>query len=363
MDNLAHSLLGATLAQAGLKRYSPLATATLVIGANLPDIDALTTVLGSDASLYYRRGLTHGVLAMVILPILLAITMILYDRHVRRRRDPTKDPALFLPLLALAYIGTLSHPVLDWLNTYGVRVLMPFDGRWFYGDTLFIVDPWFWLLMAASVVFAHSHTKFSKRAWLFGTALATTLVTFVPIVPLAAKIVWWLAVALIAYRRHKGVETTRVPLYARACLIALCLYLAALFGTNALAKNGVHDHLASQNITPLEMMTSPLPANPFARQVIVKTQTHYHAINVRWLQTPTHSPAYPPVPIEPPNAIVQRALDQPQVRGFRNWMRYPTYEVRPRHNGGHRVYIRDLRYATPDAEPGRGIGIAIVDLD
>ena len=40
-------------------------------------------------------------------------------------------------LLALAYIGTISHPALDWLNNYGVRLLEPFSSQWFYGDTHF----------------------------------------------------------------------------------------------------------------------------------------------------------------------------------------------------------------------------------
>ncbi len=30
---------------------------------------------------------------------------------------------------------------MDWLNSYGVRLLMPFSNRWFYGDALYIVDP------------------------------------------------------------------------------------------------------------------------------------------------------------------------------------------------------------------------------
>ena len=55
-------------------------------------------------------------------------------------------------LLLLSAIAILSHPLLDTLNTYGVRWLMPFSGRWFYGDTLFIVDPWLWLALAAGVV-------------------------------------------------------------------------------------------------------------------------------------------------------------------------------------------------------------------
>ena len=54
-------------------------------------------------------------------------------------------------LLLLSYLGVLSHVALDWLNTYGVRLLMPFDGRWFYGDTLFIIDPWLWLTLGVGV--------------------------------------------------------------------------------------------------------------------------------------------------------------------------------------------------------------------
>ena len=44
-------------------------------------------------------------------------------------------------LLALSYAGLLSHMFLDFLNSYGIRLLMPFSGRWFYGDSVFIIDP------------------------------------------------------------------------------------------------------------------------------------------------------------------------------------------------------------------------------
>jgi len=64
MDPLAHTLLGATLAESGLKRRSRYATATLLIGANLPDIDAVANLWGADAALHSRRGVTHGVIAM-----------------------------------------------------------------------------------------------------------------------------------------------------------------------------------------------------------------------------------------------------------------------------------------------------------
>jgi inner membrane protein len=34
---------------------------------------------------------------------------------------------------------------MDWLNSYGIRLLEPFSSEWFYGDTLFIIDIWLWL--------------------------------------------------------------------------------------------------------------------------------------------------------------------------------------------------------------------------
>jgi membrane-bound metal-dependent hydrolase YbcI (DUF457 family) len=146
MDPIAHTLVGASLAQTGLKRLSTFGTLTLLLAANAPDIDAFTMFLGRDVSLGARRGWTHGVLAIAVLPVALAGLVWLLGR-IRAPRDGAQAPH-FTPLLVLSGVGVLTHPLLDWLNTYGIRLLMPFDGRWFYGDALFIVDPWVWLLAA-----------------------------------------------------------------------------------------------------------------------------------------------------------------------------------------------------------------------
>ena len=66
MDPIAHTLFGAALAESGLKNRSRYATATLLIGANLPDIDVVSGLWGSDEELYFRRGMTHGILALVL---------------------------------------------------------------------------------------------------------------------------------------------------------------------------------------------------------------------------------------------------------------------------------------------------------
>jgi inner membrane protein len=72
MDPLTHTLVGASLAETRVGRVG-LGTATCVIGANLPDIDAATYFLGGDLALGFRRGWTHGVLAMAVLPLVLTV--------------------------------------------------------------------------------------------------------------------------------------------------------------------------------------------------------------------------------------------------------------------------------------------------
>ena len=157
MDNLTHSLAGAVLGQLGLKKKTGLGMATLIIAANIPDIDAVAALLGGVQHLAIRRGITHGPIAMLILPIILTGIMIWFDSwQARRSGKRCARPAARLPihrgwLLALAYIGTLSHPALDWLNSYGIRLLEPFSSRWFYGDSIFIIDIWIWIALIAGV--------------------------------------------------------------------------------------------------------------------------------------------------------------------------------------------------------------------
>lgn len=152
MDNLTHSLVGAILGQMGLKKKTGLAMPTLIIAANLPDIDATCAIYGIE-SLSMRRGITHGPIALLVLPILLWALMLAFDRWQERRgkRPPDRLPVHKGWLLALATIGCFSHPALDWLNNYGVRLLEPFSHRWFYGDSIFIIDLWIWIALAVSV--------------------------------------------------------------------------------------------------------------------------------------------------------------------------------------------------------------------
>ena len=171
MDNLTHSLVGALIGQMGLKRKTGLAMPTLIIAANIPDIDAVATLLGGHQHLAIRRGITHGPIAMLLLPLMLWGIMLWYDRWQTRRgtRPEKRLPVDAKWLLALAYIGCLSHPLFDWFNSYGIRLLEPFSSQWFYGDTLFIIDLWLYLLLGGGLWLSlrqerNGHTDWRRSA-------------------------------------------------------------------------------------------------------------------------------------------------------------------------------------------------------
>ena len=101
----------------------------------------------------------------MVLPFLLGGSLLLLSRltGLRGRRDGSR-PVYPRELLLLSFIAVLSHPILDTLNTYGVRWLMPFSGTWFYGDSLFIVDPWMWAMLALGVFYSWRREKAHKPA-------------------------------------------------------------------------------------------------------------------------------------------------------------------------------------------------------
>ena len=358
MDPIAHSLVGACLSETRLKRLTRLATPTLVLAANAPDIDIVSTALGRDFSLGFRRGWTHGVLAMAILPLVLAGLIVLTDRVVAAlRQQPPK--AQVGPLIVLSYLGVLTHPLLDWLNTYGIRLLMPFDDRWFYGDALFIIDPWVWLLVGTVVVLAHTQSAASRTAWLVLGLAVTALVTGFAGVPTTARWFWVAGfVAIIALRIWGGTQH-RLPRLATVGLICATLYIAAMVAGSRLASRQASDWLAQRGNIGSVVMAGPLPANPFVRDIVVVDESHYHFLELNWLDSDRIQIVGPPVPRGPDGPVVEAARTATHIQGLLTWIRFPAYSVQPLPDG-FRVMIRDARYSRLE---GLGLGTVSVDLD
>jgi inner membrane protein len=342
VDPLTHSLVGAGLSRAGLHRTTPLATATLVIAANAPDVDVLALVNGSYAGLAFRRGITHGPLALLVLPVLVAALVIAYDRTRRRRAHATAAPARAGPILALAALGVLTHAPLDWMNTYGTRLLLPLDPRWYYGDALFIIDPWIWLMLAAVVV-AQTRTR---RGWIGWIALgtgATALVLIAPDVPVAAQVVWTIGTAALALQSMRAHWRGARPgeRHARVALVAAALYIGAMVLAGRAGRSATAQAARERGLDAAALMVAPAPANPFAAGIVVQTASAYQLGQLRW---PGPRVAWSDsILLGPRTNVVIATLQLPQVRDFLRWSRFPYVEVA---EDGQGRFVRwgDARY-------------------
>ena len=149
MDNITHTLAGALLGQAGLKRQSRFAMAACLLGANAPDIDVFVPLAFPVDGIEFHRGPLHGIFAWPLLAA--AIVGILW--LVDRLKPSGPDALQFRPvaLFVVAFIAVLTHPFLDWLTTYAIAIFAPLSWRWYSGNAIFIVDWVYWLLMIVGI--------------------------------------------------------------------------------------------------------------------------------------------------------------------------------------------------------------------
>ncbi|BBC72626.1 metal-dependent hydrolase [Altererythrobacter sp. B11] len=179
MDNLTHSLVGWAIGQAGLKRRSRKGLAALVLGANMPDLDVFFG-WAPWAPLAMHRGFTHGLVGGVLLmPPMLAGLLWLLDRWQLRRgaRFASGLEMHFGWLVALSYIGAITHPLLDWQNSYAVQMFSPASNAWFHNDSLFIIDVWIWSGLAFAIWLSRRRERRGAAHW--GRPAAAAVVALV----------------------------------------------------------------------------------------------------------------------------------------------------------------------------------------
>jgi len=294
VDNICHSLLGAALGKAGLARRTPLGMTTLVVANNLPDID-VGVFLTDTLAMSFRRGWTHGVPAQVTLPIALTAIIVVCDRLFRNHAAGRVKP---VQILLLSYVGVFLHVFLDFLNSYGVRLLMPFSERWFYGDALYIVDPIMYVTLGLG---------------------------------------WWLA-----WRREKkGNANPFTP--ARIGLAVAAIYIVTMLGSNLVARREVRQGLVRAGRPEnTRFMVTPVFANPFEREVIIEIGDRYEK-GMLWFQPLPHfRPAGFGIPKGVDAPEVQPLLQLPRAQAFLRWSRFPFVQATPQDG----VWLNDYRYAS-----------------
>jgi inner membrane protein len=356
MDPVTHSLVGATLSATSLGQKTRLAAPALIVGANLPDLDIFSYFVGGDFAIGFRRGWTHGALALVALPALLAGLLWIWSQIRRSRED--SPPLRAGWMVVICYLAVWTHPALDWLNTYGMRWLMPFSGTWFYGDSVFIVDPWLWLILGCSWLVIRRRSWVSSLVWLLPAAfLLYALRRSGPqFVPLLSGV---FLVALVAHLWPPPGEVRKRQRIAATGLLAGASYIGLLLSIHSATVDRVLAELEQRDLQPTaEVMVGPTPTNPLVWDVVFGIEDQYRYGQFSWISGKALTLSETELPAARPSSLWTEIEASGQLEGYLSWIRFPWYDVETR-DGERLVHIMDARYRRTRTE---GFGGATVRL-
>ncbi|HEV7681452.1 MAG TPA: metal-dependent hydrolase [Pyrinomonadaceae bacterium] len=369
MDNLTHSLVGLTAAKAGLNRLSPGATTLCVLAANAPDIDILVLVFrGRWAFLQHHRGITHSIVGAAALALALPLVFYLGDRILAQLRK--REPQVRLKGLILASIlTTATHPILDWSNNYGMRFLLPWNPRWFYGDFTFVIDPIFWIVLGAAAFLATS----SKRAHLIIWLALAVVPTYLVLVRSASearvgnanilRLIWIVVlIALVPFYR-RGFGRRAGAKIGLAALATVTIYSAGLFVAHAAAlrrADAAALAIANKNSEQVvKLAAMPTLANPIEWLCVFETNRATYKFDLSLLRD--LPPSQTLVRFEKPAALAATAVEQAErderAQIFLGFARFPGMRVVGEDCARQTlVQFADLRYTEPGKAPGGGRG-------
>jgi inner membrane protein len=215
LDNITHSLVGVALADLAMgsrpaKGQRPLFVGAAVIAANLPDIDlAYSRITAAPLGyLLHHRGHTHTIAGLIVLGVVL-VSSYWFFPPVRKMRLPGRLRFWLLIAIALA-----SHLALDSLNSYGVHPFFPFDNTWYFGDAVFILEPWLWLILGVAAAW-NGRSRAARLAIALPVLVLLSITASTGAIPVQA------ALALLIIGGGFGIVAHRLSASARAAA-ALC---------------------------------------------------------------------------------------------------------------------------------------------
>jgi len=331
------------MGRAGLNRKTALATITLAISAEIPDVDVAAFIKGPVVAFACHRGFTHTFLGV---PFDAALTLgIVYvfwrlvsrwNNHRKSRleqRDHAGSPPLpwEVPrwglLFVYACIGALSHILLDFTNAYGVRPFSPFYGKWYSWDIVSIIEPLLW----------------------------------------AALVVGLLVPTLFGLINEEIGARNRRQLRGRGGAIAALLFMAVLWGVRDFEHRraiGLLENFLYEGAPALRVSAYPSSINPFQWHGVVETKDAFKLLPVDSLAGEADPEGTDSTRYKPEETDVTRAAKKSYLgRAFLGWAQYPIAETEEHTATAHSYTVRfyDLRYAYPN--PGKTTLMGRVDLD
>ncbi len=273
MDNVTHALAGLLIAEAVVlalpERPAPAVCRYLwfasALSNNVPDFDFLYRRItpGKVGYLLHHRGHTHTLLVGLVLGVL---TFALVLGFARARKTPLSRRER-TALLALSLVGPLVHIAMDASNNYGVHPFWPLYDGWLYGDVVFIVEPWFWVLAVPPLAFAA--TSLVARG-LFAAILlgGLALAWLTGFADRPTALVLTLASAAVTFGAARLGQRGRLALGLGGCLgVALVFALASIRARGVVAAALRAD--ASRNEVIADTVLTPAPGNPICWNAVI----------------------------------------------------------------------------------------------
>ena len=257
MDNLTHSIIGFGAGEL-LHRSLPreledgaqrvrhrLLLVSCALASNFPDLDlVLNNLLPAPLGyLLHHRGHTHT--ALLAIPQALLLAALIWLLWPSARALLKASATARWGLAASIVLGFTLHLAMDFTNSYGVHPWYPFDGRWVYGDMVFIIEPLFWVAIGVPMALI---MRWRAARWLALTGLLAALVAF------AIKgYLGWIALAiLLKVAVLCGAVQSRSGGDSRAGVA-----LGLLLGIGFIAVQGVASHLGRAQITAALQQLDP----------------------------------------------------------------------------------------------------------
>ena len=332
MEPITHFLFGANLGRAGLNRKTALATATLTLAAEAADLDVFSRFGGSAFALNHHRGFTHSFLGVPI--VAAAVVAFMYGTwrlRGRKTRDPNLPPRWGL-LFAYACIAGLSHILLDYTNSYGIRPFWPFSERWYSWDIVYIYEPVILLVLILGLIvpalFSLINQEISSRRTGDKAPPGRVAAT---VALLAVVGLWGLrdyehrrALAVLEARNYHGVDATRISAYS-------------------------------------------YPLNPFRWFAVAETPAFFATMDVNSLAPEVDPASEMQIRYKPEETDVTLAAKRSYLgRVYLSWAQYPITETEQlsaglaNNHAAYRVRFRDLRYMYPGQGAKAPLGASVL---
>ena len=332
MEPITHFLFGAAMGRAGLNRKTALATATLTLAAEAPDLDVFSRFGGSAFGLNHHRGFTHSFVGVpLVAALVVAFVYLLWRLRGRKTRIPNLPPRWGL-LFAYACLAGLSHILLDFTNNYGVRPFWPFSERWISWDIVFIVEPVLLVVLTLGLILPSLFSLIneeigarSRNAMPKGRLAAT--------LALLAVFAYW---GLRDYEHRRAVASLQSRNYHGADAIRASAY--------------------------------PYWVNPFRWHGVVETPAFFAIMNVDALAPEVDPEAQMQIRYKPEETPVTLAAKQTYLgRVYLSWAQYPVTETEQLQidsvessHAAYAVRFRDLRYDDPGRSARATLGAMVL---